>query len=87
MHRITLWISGTLVLVALAIGFQLNIAGVGGKEGEDERQPGIENTSDDPTVPDPGQTAESPAPTPTRVEPPGKEDGAVNDGQPSDEDK
>ena len=35
MRRITIWITATLALVALVLAFQLNMAGVGGKEGGD----------------------------------------------------
>ncbi len=38
MRRITIWITGTLAVVALAIAFQLNVAGIGGKEGEENGQ-------------------------------------------------
>ena len=35
MRRITIWITATLAVVALVLAFQLNVAGVGRKEGGD----------------------------------------------------
>jgi hypothetical protein len=35
MRHITIWITATLAVVALVLAFQLNMAGVGGKEGGD----------------------------------------------------
>jgi hypothetical protein len=35
MRKITLWIAGTLTIVTLVILYQLNLAGIGGKGGDD----------------------------------------------------
>jgi hypothetical protein len=35
MRRITLWVTATLAVIALVIAYQLNAAGIGGKDGDD----------------------------------------------------
>jgi len=37
MKKITIWLTATAAAIALVIAYQLNVAGVGGKEGSDNR--------------------------------------------------
>jgi hypothetical protein len=37
MKKITLWLTATAAAIALVIAYQLNVAGVGGKDGGDDR--------------------------------------------------
>ena len=62
MKKITIWLTATVAAIALVIAYQLNVAGVGGKEGDDGDRPQAPAAATAPA--DPSATG-TPAPSGT----------------------
>ncbi len=91
MRRITIWLAGTLAVVALAIAFQLGAAGIGGKEGEEnggrpgEGAPGSAEVSATTPPADAPGSAPTPPPAgdvPAEEDKPAGGDTAVHEDKP-----
>ncbi|MFI9383150.1 hypothetical protein [Kutzneria sp. NPDC052558] len=63
MKKITVWLTATAAAIALVIGYQLNVAGVGGKEGDGGDPPAAATAPADPSAT--GTATGTPAPTST----------------------